>query len=67
MKVTHYDRDTEKKTIFEGEPIDIHPYDMAELLETGKELLVLDRQIVVLDGKLYNQTVEVPQVTTRYA
>jgi hypothetical protein len=67
MKLTYYDRITEEKTVFEGDPIDIHPYDMAELLESHSELFTLPVQIVVVDGKLYNQTVEIPAVTTRYA
>jgi hypothetical protein len=68
MKLTRYDLDGTKH-VYEGEPVDIHPYDFGALLEdtVAPEIVTLPVQILVVNGTLYNQTVEIPAVTTRYA
>lgn len=68
MKITRYDSSGMKHN-YEGEPIDIHPYDMCELLSGTRvgEVSILPAQIIVVDGKLYNQTTEIPAKTTRFA
>lgn len=66
MILTHYDSNG-KKTVYESDVTDIHPLDLGAMLsEPGepREVLAFDRQLVIVNGKIYNQTVEIPAKTT---